>query len=168
MTTTIDCNDILDIKICAKMNITYPDGSTYVGDWQNNKMHGSGILISKDFKYEGEFKYGKATGIGKAIYKNGSNYEGLFQNGKINGKGKLIYFNGDVYEGEFKDGLKHGNGCFINEKDGYKYIGDYKENVKDGIGKIIYYDGYRYEGKFKNNQPVYSRLVESLNKFGIY
>ena len=38
----------------------WPDGKTYTGDWERNKMHGKGTLEWSDGKkYEGEFKNDK-------------------------------------------------------------------------------------------------------------
>ena len=41
----------------------WADGRVYSGDWQNNMMHGRGILIWKDGrKYDGEFQNDKKHG----------------------------------------------------------------------------------------------------------
>jgi hypothetical protein len=41
----------------------WPDGKTYDGQWEKNKMHGFGILIWKDGKkYEGNFVNDKREG----------------------------------------------------------------------------------------------------------
>ena len=48
--------------------ITWPDGSMYVGQWQNDRKHGRGIQTEVD----------------------GSQYDGMFQNGYKHGMGATI------------------------------------------------------------------------------
>jgi hypothetical protein len=43
--------------------LTFFDGSTYVGQWKDDKMNGRGIYTSPDgTRYEGEWKDGKSIG----------------------------------------------------------------------------------------------------------
>lgn len=51
---------------------TWPNGSTYVGEFENNEMHGQGSLKwSSGEKYEGEFENGAMHGQGTYTDKNG-------------------------------------------------------------------------------------------------
>ena len=52
---------------------TYADGSTYDGEWKDDKGHGQGTLTWADGnKYEGEWKDGKKHGQGTYNYPDGS------------------------------------------------------------------------------------------------
>ena len=52
-----------------------------------NIYHGNGTLIDKDQNiFEGEFKEGVRTGIGKMQFANGDVYTGEYLNGKFHGK----------------------------------------------------------------------------------
>ena len=55
-----------------------PDGSTYVGEWTEDKITGQGVLEGDNGKYEGQFL-----------------------NGKFNGRGRFTFPDGDIYEGEW-------------------------------------------------------------------
>ncbi|MCI5207791.1 MAG: hypothetical protein D3910_03130 [Candidatus Electrothrix sp. ATG2] len=67
---------------------TYPDGSVYDGDWQDDKRHGYGRLADPD----------------------GDTYIGGWENDKKNGKGILTFANGSVKKGRWI------NDKFSNEK----------------------------------------------------
>tara|TARA_B100000674_G_scaffold498628_1_gene538233 strand:+ start:2260 stop:2754 length:495 start_codon:yes stop_codon:yes gene_type:complete len=54
--------------------------------------------------YEGEIKKGKAHGVGKFTFKDGSKYEGKVSKNRIHGKGKYIDAQGNIFEGKFKYG----------------------------------------------------------------
>lgn len=60
-------------KGCQK----WPDGSMYVGEWKNNKAHGTGeFWHANGDHFQGEFEDDKAHGEGKYTHANGSVYEG--------------------------------------------------------------------------------------------
>ena len=64
----------------------------------------SEILKFESGSYEGEVKKGKAHGVGKFTFSDGSTYEGKFKKNKIQGKGKYITKSGEVFEGRWKRG----------------------------------------------------------------
>jgi hypothetical protein len=65
-------------------NYTYPDGSIYEGEWQNNKRHGRGLWFRPDgMKYDGEWKNDKPNGQGTLILPNGKILVGLWQDSKL-------------------------------------------------------------------------------------
>ncbi len=70
---------------------TYPDGTTYNGEWEGNKRHGYGIWIRPD----------------------GTRYEGEWENDKPNGRGILTNADGSTYSGDWKDGKRHGRGTVV-------------------------------------------------------
>lgn len=92
----------------GKGTITYPDGSSYNGNFVKDKR----------------------TGDGTFNFYNGDSYKGYFKDNKFEGQGTFTYENGDVYKGEFKEGLKHGEGVFIYvNKD--KFEGHWKNGKRD-------------------------------------
>ncbi len=47
-----------------------PEGSVYVGEYQNNTFHGTGTLFLKDgSKFKGDFVNGKRHGAGEYVYR---------------------------------------------------------------------------------------------------
>ena len=52
-------------------------GVKYVGEWQNNNIHGNGVLLSNTSKYIGQFKYGLKHYNGREILTH-EVYEGNF------------------------------------------------------------------------------------------
>jgi hypothetical protein len=79
-------------------------GDRYIGEFQNNKMHGRGTYIYTDIghKYVGEWKYGHWNGQGTYTYADGSKYIGEFQNNKMHGLGAFTMADGSKYVGEWK------------------------------------------------------------------
>ena len=67
---------------------TFPDGTTYVGEWKNDKRHGQGTLTSLD----------------------GLTYVGEWKNDKTNGQGTLTLPDGEIQSGTWSDNN------FIEEK----------------------------------------------------
>lgn len=77
--------------------IVYPGSQSkgqeeYEGDWQEDKMHGSG-------KYN---------------FTSGAVYSGEWVKGKMSGKGKMVNIDGTSYEGDWLDGVMHGEGVYID------------------------------------------------------
>ncbi len=65
---------------------SYADGSKYVGDIVNGKMHGQGTYIwPSGAKYTGEWKNGKMNGQGTYIWPNGDKYVGGWENNRASG-----------------------------------------------------------------------------------
>mmetsp|Transcript_10184 Transcript_10184/g.5262 ORF Transcript_10184/g.5262 Transcript_10184/m.5262 type:complete len:133 (+) Transcript_10184:143-541(+) len=81
-------------------SMNWPDGSKYVGEWQEGDEHGQGTLT----------------------YPKGSKYVGEWKGGKKHGQGTLTFPNGAKYVGEYIDGLPNRQGTFI-QPDGWKYVG---------------------------------------------
>jgi hypothetical protein len=66
--------------------MSYPNGSVYTGNFENDKRHG----------------------FGKCWYPEGLGvYTGYWANGKRNGLGKMVYSNGEVYHGEWLSDLPY-------------------------------------------------------------
>jgi hypothetical protein len=98
------------------------DGHVYIGNFENGKKHGHGILTCKskykvsklsiDYTYVGEWKDGSMDGKGKCTYIDGNEYNGEWKMGQRNGKGVLRLVNGDEYDGDWLDDKRHGKGLY--------------------------------------------------------
>ena len=107
------------IKINNEKKFVDENGNYYIGQMENGKHIGKGIIYYKNGKilYEGDFINGKREGFGKFIDKNGDWYIGQWLNGQKHGEGKIYYSNGNLlYEGDFVKGKKEGKGKYIYYK----------------------------------------------------
>lgn len=87
----------------------YKDGvcvASFTGEWQNNKMHGKGMVILSDgSSYSGDWIENAPNGHGRMVYKNGDVYVGQIRNSKRHGSGEMIYANGVIDSGEWRDNM---------------------------------------------------------------
>ena len=98
----------------------YQQGSTYRGEWTDNKKDGYGVFEDpkKGTKYEGQWSCDVREGEGifwekdvtKAKSKYRKIYSGSWVNGRPEGDGSKFYPNGDSYQGEFAAGVRSGQG----------------------------------------------------------
>lgn len=97
--------------------ISYPDGSSWEGEWKNDEKVGFGKIITAEkiqrIGYWAENKLGKLC---KELRPDGFVFEGFLESDKKEGMGVLKDSNGFTYSGEFKDDVRHGLGevCFPN------------------------------------------------------
>ena len=126
--------------------LTFADGSVYVGAMRGVLIHGKGQYTSKAFKYEGEFKDGLKHGMGKYEWDNGDRYEGEFADDRPSGKGKYRFANGDSYEGEVRAGVIAGRGVYVT-KSGDRIEGSFVDGRATGPGIYRFAGGDRYEGE---------------------
>ena len=89
-----------------KGTITFDNGNTYVGELQDNKMHGQGTLT----------------------YDSGTKYIGEFKNNKKHGKGTVIHADGGKIVGEWKDGIPQEKNRLFFDPDGKEESG--KESIR--------------------------------------
>jgi SH3-like domain-containing protein len=130
--------------------MTFPDGTKYLGDWQNDKPFGQGTLTSVGkFEYAGEFNNGVRHGHGNLETIDGKKYSGQWQNDVPHGLGKIIYPDGSEFVGQFENGRRNGEGEAIYT-DGTKYIGQWADDLPNGQGVRIFPDGKQYSGEFRN------------------
>jgi S1-C subfamily serine protease len=112
-------------------SIKASDGTKYLGNFKNNKLHGQGTLTFPNGAiYVGTFKNDKLSGQGAFTYPNGTKHVGEYRQNKPNGQGILYYNNGDKYVGIFRKGKRHGEGRMIFAN------GEIKEGDWDN-GKLI-------------------------------
>ena len=84
--------------------LTKPDGSKYVGEWQDRKRHGQGTFTFPDGgKYVGGWQDNKMHGQGTETLPSGSKYVGEWKDDKWRGQGTLTWPDGRKYVGEFRD-----------------------------------------------------------------
>ncbi|OMJ75614.1 hypothetical protein SteCoe_25204 [Stentor coeruleus] len=128
------------------------DGSKYNGMWKYDKASGKGRLIHADGDvYEGDWYDDKAHGFGVYLHTDGARYEGYWENDKQQGQGVETWPDGAKYEGKYKNGKKEGHGKFC-WADGSVYIGNFVDNNIEGHGKYTWSDGRIFDGDWKNNK----------------
>ncbi len=96
------------------------------------------------------------NGKGTLKWTNNSYYKGDFKNGKANGMGEATWSIGkkaNKYVGEWKDDMPHGHGVYT-KLDGSKYKGEWKEGQWHGQGIYTWPDGKQYKGEFRNGEMV--------------
>ncbi len=110
----------------------HPNGNRYEGGFRDNKIHGSGTLITATgHRYEGETRDDRIHGRGTLIAADGSRYEGEWRDNKVNGRGTLTWANGNRYEGAWQDGKPHGWGIYART-DGEVYEGNWSNGCFEG------------------------------------
>ena len=105
--------------------MTYPNGTTY----------------------EGDFEYGQREGHGKLTYTDGAWLEAEFKNDEPNGQGINVRSNGIRYEGQFRSYDAWGFGHLTVPKAAF----DDDKRAKNGVwqGDIFVEKGWFYDNKFK-------------------
>ena len=144
--------------------------SKYVGDIENMKPNGQGILTSLDgYKYVGEFYDGKQHGQGTITFSDGNKGIGEFRGNKPwniktydkDGNIKWMMSNGVKVEKSilFRDTprskwVKGGEKWFRSgdEKRQAKYEGEIVTGVPNGWGTITFPSGSRYVGEFRDGK----------------
>ncbi len=162
---------------------TYSSGTTFLGTWKENVIHGVaklhyadtrdtyvGEMVMGDKEGEGTYVYGdggltytgkwrddEKNGIGKFIFSPYSWYTGEFHYAEPHGVGRFVYTGGNKYVGEWLEGVKHGYGrtTFSNSD---SYVGKYSNDLKSGIGKFISSIGEKYIGTFLHGERVSNGL----------
>ena len=114
--------------------ISFSDGSEYVGNWKDNKMHGQGTRrFPNGNVYNGTYREGKRSGNGRCYYANGDMYVGEWGNDQMNGFGRYYYNNGQCFEGFFWEGKRNGMGKY-QLTDGRVDIYRYDNDARVGEG----------------------------------
>lgn len=103
---------------------TWADGSTYHGQWLDNKINGFGTYLWKDGrKYYGQWAANDMQGHGIYIYADGVRYDGSYLNDKKEGWGIYLWTDGRRYEGWWHKGKQHGLGTYIDKQKGSQKFG---------------------------------------------
>jgi hypothetical protein len=91
----------------------WPDGSKYIGYWNEDKADKYGRLIHADGGlYEGAWCDDEAHGLGKYLNIDGSEYQGDWRHDMQHGEGVEKWPDGSFYHGRFENGKKNGKGKF--------------------------------------------------------
>uniref|UniRef100_A0A8B9P8M9 MORN repeat-containing protein 4 n=1 Tax=Apteryx owenii TaxID=8824 RepID=A0A8B9P8M9_APTOW len=90
--------------------LTFADGTAYMGHFENGLFHGCGVLTFSDgSRYEGEFVQGKFNGVGVFTRYDNMTFEGEFKGGRVYGFGLLTFPDGS-------HGVPRNEGFFENNK----------------------------------------------------
>ena len=119
----------------------WASGDTYVGSWQDGRMHG----------------------VGSKYMCSGDHYTGLWIRDKAEGEGKKVFASGDVHEGGYEADMRQGWGVYAWVT-GDRYEGWWKQGVQEGRGTYHYANGDafkgRWEGGRKQGRGIYSSISQ--------
>jgi hypothetical protein len=115
--------------------------------------HGAGRMVYQEDRrtYDGEWRYGRWHGFGRATFANGDSYEGEYRFDQRHGRGRYAWHDGRVYDGMFREDKRHGHGIFT-WPDGAVFEGEFKNGQREGHGVYRFSDGGRYEGSWKDGR----------------
>jgi hypothetical protein len=154
------------IKRAGKCRVTYVNGCIFEGSFDDEKIkQGKGMYIwmgpgteedetpVEKARFEGEYKDGMRTGVGKFVYPNGDVYEGEFFENKMSGEGSYTYkATGDIYSGGWVDGKKHGQGVYEFSRDSSMMSGTWDAGSLV-TGSWILKGAGQYDGNFNMGRP---------------
>ena len=153
------------VKSDKQVTVFLEDGSIYTGTLKCGIADGHGIMTSEDNNnlYDGEWKDGAKSGIGKMIIKGKSKYSGPFENDVYHGTGGVYCDNeGNIYEGDFEEGKFNGYGHYKTTL-GNLYIGQFKDGLFDGKGQLTDEKGNVFNGEFKKGKKCGMGILVKIN-----
>lgn len=139
-------------KRSGQGKISWPDGSSYDGDWWDNNYHGRGILTKiNEYIYDGEWFGGKKYGQGKITYADGTSYIGEWASDEKDGKGVITNLDGSTCEENWTYGKLRT--IKMTKSDGSSYEGQWPWG-SNGIIKLINPDGSIFEGSISDKNKA--------------
>ena len=142
--------------------LSYPDGTTYSGQWKHGKQLYGTFRSAKGHRYMG-FWDGKLMDKQGVYYDpKGRIYKGEFEKGKFKGEGEMKQGAVKV-KGHFDQNQLNREG--VIEKDGYTYTGEIIRQRAHGFGKKVYKNGDVYEGYFKSGKETGKGVYRKANGF---
>merc|ERR1712232_665331 len=107
------------------------DGSTYEGQWENNKLHGAGSYVGCDGRF----------------------FWGMWRESKMHGRGIYQWPDGRSYQGEYDNDQKAGFGIFTWD-DGRRYEGYWSNGNQHGAGRLVHTCGFSRLAQWSNGERV--------------
>ena len=149
--TTYEKEDITEIKkIDGSAEVTYKDGSIYVGMWDDDYMrHGTGIMKYPTKEYDDDFDVLHASWV---------------NNKCEDGYAKYMWADGSCFIGTIENERRNGYGSLDDREHKFKYIGDFVNGLRHGNGKIVYDCGKVYEGEWENDKKTGYGTITFQNK----
>ena len=148
----------------------------YSGYFKKSQRWGFGTLIEKSgAKYIGNFEANKMHGSGSYYYPETLQqrfkcYIGKWQNNKFSGFGNFTWNNGDYHIGHFYDGKQNGKGKYVlseNDKLGRDYYeGDWFNGQIDGEVKLVMKDGTYFIKIYDRGTEILDESVK-YDRFGV-
>lgn len=148
-------------KLADRGTMTGQSGKT--GCISGDCQEGTGTYILPDGSvYVGEFQQGEIQGIGVCYYRDGSRYQGEWAHRLPHGKGTRYFPNGQKRTGNWQRGLAVGpDGRYESLASQEKFVANHIQlqtgclqgNCQNGTGTYAYPDGSRYEGLFRAGKP---------------
>ena len=130
----------------------YKSGDRYVGNFNQGKPHGQGILYcSNGNKYLGDWEHARKQGKGRFVFKEGHEYFGDFHQDKFHGKGVMEFADGDQYDGDWQLSMPDGLGVYTF-KNKERYEGGFRRGRFNGQGNFFYRDGSYFSGNWKDGK----------------
>ena len=134
-----------------------PNVSKHTGELQGTTLDGKVKIIFPDrSSFVGDFKDEKANGYGTFTNSNGLKYIGEWQGGFMHGQGTLFFpkdHKYKMYVGEFRSHQFFGKGT-LSMPDGGKWEGEFRGNEMNGWGTMTYPFGGTDRVLFINSKYV--------------
>ncbi|RMF21457.1 MAG: peptidase C14 caspase catalytic subunit p20, partial [Bacteroidetes bacterium] len=134
-----------------------PDGSKYIGQFQDGEIHGIGTCYYPDgSKYQGEWAHRFPEGRGTLTLPDGRQWTGLWKQGQpVDEAGNLLdepfaveQPTQQVQTGCLSGDCQNGTGVFAYP-DGSRYEGAFQQGKPHGSGTFHYANGDWFEGHFR-------------------
>lgn len=123
----------------------FNDGSSYTGQWKDEKFSELGTLNIPDVgQYTGNFSAGQKNGEGTFTWEDGAEYIGMWESDTMSGDGTYTTADGVVYTGTFS-GNRFTDGECTFQNDTGKYKIKYKNGTMDTLS-VTYPNGTTYSG----------------------
>jgi hypothetical protein len=154
------------IKRAGRARVTYPNGCTFEGTFDAEKIkQGYGVYVwmgpaggedesmVEKARYEGNYKDGLKDGYGRMVFPSGDLYEGMWVQNRMEGAGTYTYKKtNDIYSGDWLNNKKHGQGRYEFGAD-YSVFNGTWENGQITSGSWDYQSGGQFVGNFKLGRP---------------
>jgi len=143
---------------------TWPNGSSYIGEWAHDEHNGVGIYKCAGEFYEGEWTHNARHGKGTEHWNSGHSYNGSWENNKKHGKGMFTWPDRDYYVGVWKFGIRCGKGLLISNESVYLQVWP-EEGVQPNPLTNNFNTGNNNTAN--GNQLLYEELEKGLEYNGI-